>query len=238
MKAALISIWLCIGLAGLIFHYGPGQELKKFDAANHQLGEARRLVELEDWGGAIQSYENAIAELPEASEDLVMQLRLEKAKAYLMNEQLPEARLGLESLLDELEQSGQSDSDLGANTRLALAKSQYYVTWLMRLEGLPQTEWEPEIEACRQNYRLLAERALETGDSTEQGLRLEDVESAVRLARIDLSELQALPLPCECKGCKSGDCKGKGKKKGKRPGKGQKPNEGAGGGDPGELYGS
>ena len=46
-----------------------------------------------------------------------------------------------------------------ADARGALANAQYYTTWLMRLEGLPREEWQPEIEASRQNYKLLAERA-------------------------------------------------------------------------------
>ena len=42
--------------------------------------------------------------------------------------------------------------------------SQYYMTWLMRLEGLSADEWEPEIESARQTYRLLAEQAEAAGD--------------------------------------------------------------------------
>ena len=40
---------------------------------------------------------------------------------------------------------------------------------------------------------------------------------------MDLSELQALPLPSQCKGCCSGECqcKGQGKKKSKGMGKSQ-----------------
>ena len=38
----------------------------------------------------------------------------------------------------------------------------------------------------------------------------ENLESAIRLARMDLTELQGLPLPKQCKGCCSGKCKSKG----------------------------
>jgi hypothetical protein len=242
MKAALISIWLFLGLSGLIFHLGPGQELKKYDAVNRQIQTARQKVSLENYSEALASFDKALAELPEDRFDLNRQLRLEKAKTQMLDRQLPEARLALESLMDELMQEKLGDSSLGLQTREALANSQYYVTWLMRLEGVPREEWEPEIEASRQNYRWLAEAADSMGDAEEIKRRREDVEAAVRLARLDLSELQALPLPCQCQGCKSCNCRGKGKKPGKKPGKrksqGKKPATGAGDQKPDESMGS
>jgi len=69
------------------------------------------------------------------------------------------------------------------------------MTWLMRLEGLDATKWEPEIESARQNYRLLAETSDTTGKVTEAKKHQENLEAAIRLARLDLSDLQGLPLP-------------------------------------------
>jgi hypothetical protein len=67
----------------------------------------------------------------------------------------------------------------------------------MRLEGAPREEWEPEIEGARQTYKLLAGQAEERGQD-ELGARLrQDLESAIRLARMDLTELQGLPLPSQ-----------------------------------------
>ncbi len=237
MKAALISLWLFIGLAGLIFHLGPGQDLKRYDSVKQQVDQARRQVSLENYPSALTAFDQAMAALPEERVDLNRQLRLEKAKTQMLDKQLPEARLALESLLDELMQENQGDSPLGKETREALANAQYYVTWLMRLEGVPREEWEPEIDASRQNYRLLAEQAEATGDATEIKRRQEDVEAAVRLARLDLSELQALPLPCQCQGCKSCNCRGKGKGKKKSQPK-EKSGKGAGDHQPGEDSGS
>jgi hypothetical protein len=64
----------------------------------------------------------------------------------------------------------------------------------MRLEGLDRTVWEPEIEAARQNWRLLAEQATTDKDKL---LHQEDLEAAVRLARLEIEDLQGLPLPSE-----------------------------------------
>jgi hypothetical protein len=193
---------------------------------------------LEDWSSAIDSFDQAISSLPEDRTDLNRQLRLEKCKAQMFDKQLPEARLALESLLDELMASEQKDTPLTDEVRQSLASAQYYVTWLMRLEGVPREEWEAEIEASRQNYRLLAEKAELTGDEKLINRRREDVEAAVRLARLDLSELEALPLPCQCKGCDSGKCRSKGKKPGKRKSQPDEPAKGAGNQEPDEQHGS
>jgi hypothetical protein len=71
------------------------------------------------------------------------------------------------------------------------------MTWLMRLEGSPRTEWEPEIQAARQNYKLLAEDALALGDTSATERGREDLESAIKLERMELKDLQGLPLPSQ-----------------------------------------
>jgi LemA protein len=50
-----------------------------------------------------------------------------------------------------------------------------------------------EVESARQNLRLLAE---DDGTSDVRGVQ-EDLEATVRLARMDLTELQGLPLPSQ-----------------------------------------
>ena len=71
------------------------------------------------------------------------------------------------------------------------------MTWLMRLEGQPEETWMPEIEAARQHYAQLTKDAEKLGDDKLMKTSLEDLESSIRLARMDLSELQALPLPSQ-----------------------------------------
>jgi hypothetical protein len=67
----------------------------------------------------------------------------------------------------------------------------------MRLEGAPREEWEPEIEASRQNYKLLAEDKSLSRDGELVSLAAENLESAIRLERMSLSDLQGLPLPSQ-----------------------------------------
>jgi hypothetical protein len=67
----------------------------------------------------------------------------------------------------------------------------------MRLEGQGREVWEPEAESARQNYKMLAEDAAKKGDAPAVRKHREDLEASIRLARMDLSELQGLPLPSQ-----------------------------------------
>jgi len=115
----------------------------------------------------------------------------------MMAAKLPEARETLEGLLDDVRQADEPDKKFVTEVQSALANSQYYMTWLMRLEGLPEAEWKPEIEAARQHYTQLTIDAKEIGDEELLSRSAEDLESAVRLARMDLADLQGLPLPSQ-----------------------------------------
>ena len=103
--------------------------------------------------------------------------------------------MALANLVDEMVADADADQTLLDEVRRTHASSQYYMTWLTRLEGYAREEWEPEIEAARQNYRLLAERAEARGEASAVTQAREDLEAAVKLARLDLQELQGIPLP-------------------------------------------
>ena len=147
----------------------------------------------------------------------------------MLAHQLPDAHGELRNLVDEMTADAGADPKLLADARSAQANSQYYTTWLMRLEGAGRDEWEPEVESARQTYRLLAEQAEKAGDTAAAAKHREDLEAAVRLARMELSELQGLNLPKQCKGCCS--CKGRKVSKAKVPAK-QNDVRGAGGSPP------
>lgn len=213
MRAILLGIWLLLPLLVGAYHFGPGQERMKLDEAARQVALAEQAVGEQQWTAAIKHYGDAITTLPEDQAGQAYPLRLEMAKSQMKAAQLPEARVALTQLLDELEADEGAPASLVDNTRETLANSQYYMTWLMRLEGKPATEWEPEIEAARQHYRLLAENA---SDAKQRLDRTHDLEATIRLARLDLAELQGLPIPSQCKGCCSGQCKNPGKKPAKK----------------------
>jgi len=208
MRKALLVVWLLVPVAAAAYHFGPGQLQLTLDeaaaciaTAEQHAGEAEatsdQAATREQWSLALESYEQALKLLPADHVQESRRLRLEAAKARMLVSQLPAAHIELEALIDELSSDPGSDATLLAETRAALASSQYYMTWLMRLEGAGREEWEPKIEGARQNYKWLAERALELEDDDGLSEQQRNLEAAIRLARMDLQELQGLPLPSQ-----------------------------------------
>jgi len=215
VRILVLTAWLLVAVGGVTYHLSAGPRQEKLDDAARLIKEAEACAAGEDYVNAVDRYEEALKALPEDRKAEARKLRLEKAKAQMLAKQLPEAYGDLKALVDELAADPSADPKVLAEARSAHANAQYYMTWLMRLEGLGQEEWEPEIEAARQAYKLLAEQAEAAGDTASAKKHKEDLEAAIRLARMDLTELQGLNLPKQCKGCCS--CKN-----GRKPNKTQK----------------
>jgi hypothetical protein len=192
MKIIIVTSWLLLPLAFAAWHFGPGQTHLKLDDAQGLISQAENALKEKDYTSAIQNWEEALGKLPGDEINLGRRLELRIAKVKMQNSQLPEAREDLAKLMLVLDQDENSDPALCDETRSALANSRYYMTYLMKLEGLPDAMWEPEIEAARQEYKLLAEHAV---DSTLAKTSANDLEAAIRLARMDPAELYGLPIP-------------------------------------------
>jgi hypothetical protein len=227
MRSLMLVGWLLIPVLVGAWHYGPGQERMRLDDVASLLKEADGVAAGKNYADAEKKYQEALGKLPAGKVAESRRIRLERAKAQMNAKMLPEAHADLKGLVEELKNDPKSDAKVLAGARSALASSQYYMTWLMRLEGEPKDIWEPEIEAARQGYRLLAEQAESKGDADAAKQHREDLESAIRLSRMELSELQGLSLPSQCKGCCSGKCRGKGKNPGKGNG-GEQPKDARG----------
>lgn len=217
MRIVLAVGWLMVPVLAWAWHAGPGQQYVKLDEANVFVVNAKDALAKKDFARAADEFDAALRALPEGQVAEGRRIRLERDKAMMMAQKLPEAHEDLDNLVAEMQADPKVDPKLLADARAALANSQYYVTWLMRLRGHARDEWEPEIEGARQTYRMLAEQAEATGDETMMAQYQADCESAIRLARLELDELQGLQLPCQC--CCNGKCKGSCKKPGKNPGK-------------------
>lgn len=216
LRILLLTGWMLVGAAGAVAHFfGPGVDGRKLDLVAKHIRAAEAAAANGDHDVAAEEYAAALKELPEGRTAEARKIRLERAKAQMLARQLPEAHGELRNLVSELTADPSADPKLVADARSALANSQYYATWLMRLEGLGRDEWEPEIESARQTYKLLAEDADKRGDTAAAAKHREDLEAAIRLERMELSELQGLNLPKQCKGCCS--CMGRKPNKGKVP---------------------
>jgi hypothetical protein len=211
MRKLLLFLWLLVPVGAAAYHYGPGQEQLRSDAAGDAITRARDAAMRASlkaaldgdeaardlWEEAEGAYTEALAALPADKVAESRQLRLEQAKAQMFVSKLPDARRGLESLVEELDADAGADAALKREARSALANAQYYTTWLLRLEGAPESQWQAEIDASRQNYKLVAEQALALKDDKSAKVAQEDLESAIRLARMDIADLQGLPLPSQ-----------------------------------------
>lgn len=220
MRKLLVLVWLLIPSALVAFHYGPGQPQLQRDRAASLLAQARSAESGQQYADAVALYSKAIAELPDSDVAARIQLRLAMAKSRNLTGELPEARADLESLLSDALAADVPQS-IRDDVRATLAAAHYHVAWLMRLEGADAEEWTTETDAARQHFRLLAEQAV--AGSAQRTRHQENLEAVVRLARMDVNDLKAKPLPKECQNCKdcSGKCRSQKESKCKGNGKGK-----------------
>jgi hypothetical protein len=230
-KKLWLAIWLLVPIVVLAFHYGPGQSRLALDRAAGKIAAARSLEAQEKWTEAAQAWSAALAATPQPQTGARLQLRLAQARARMYTGELPEAIDDMETLLTEA-QRVRAEPDLQREIRGSLAGAQYYAGWLMRLEGASAEEWLLPVDSARQHFRLLAEetKAPKFAKDYEKNL-----EATIRLARMDLSELQGLPLPKQCSGCKNcsqkcrsqraSKCENKGEKEEKKDARGAGFNE-------------
>lgn len=238
MRSLLLVGWLLLPVAFGAYHYGPGQERMRLDDVAAVLADADQCAADANWSGAARAYDEALGLLPADRTAEVRRVRLERDKAWINDHKLPEASVDLTALVDDLQDDPKADAKVLSGAREAMASAQYYMTWLKKLEGLGREEWEPDIESARQTYRLLAEQSEKDGDAKSADKSREDLESAIRLARMDPADLQGLSIPKQCQNCKSGQCKKPGKKPGKKEAKEKKDARSAGAGPPPDGSGS
>ena len=213
-KNLLIFLWALAPVALLAYHFGPGQAGLAREEARASIRAALNFEAGQQWQQAIDAYNDALAALPETETAKRQQLQLARANARIYVGELPEAMLSMEHLLDETAKG--SDSELESKVRSSLANAQYHIGWLMRLELAEKKEWMEPLEKARQNFRLLAEQTDKT-DAKASEDHQKNLEAVVRLARMDLSEVQALPLPKKCQGNKNVCSKCRGQKKSNKP---------------------
>jgi len=213
-KNLFILLWALTPVALLAYHYGPGQNGLAREEAKASIRAALNFEADQQWQQAIDAYNDALATLPDNEMAKRQQLQLARANARIYIGELPEAMLAMEHLLNETAKS--NDSKLESKVRSSLASAQYYTGWLMRLELAEKKEWKEPLDKARQNFRLLAEQTAKT-DTKASGDHQKNLEAVVRLARMDLSEVQALPLPKKCEGNKNVCSKCRGQKKSNKP---------------------
>lgn len=253
MRKYLVLFWLLLPLPVVVLHYGRGQEWLARDRADDLIKQAQAAEREGNWQLADDCYRDADKAI--GSDDRGLKLRLDLARVrtrFHLGEAVA-AIDGIDKLLDDAAISTMP-VEFQHEARTLAGRIHYYAGWVMRLEGAKRELWMEEAELSRQNFRLLSEQnaaqespavsspsappaPLAATPSDQSRMEREDLESAVQLQRLSLTELMARPLPKEGRamsgqGLSEQMAKRRGER-GKKPGKGQgegdgPPSDGAG----------
>ncbi len=196
MRVLTLIAWLMIPVLVFAYHFGPGQERLRLDEAARILAEADHFAAEQQWAQAAASYEEALKVLPVERRAESMRIRLEKDKALMLAKQLPAAHEDLKSLVEELGDDKNADPRLLENATSALANSRYYLTWLMRWKDWARRRGNRRSKPPGKNTATWPSKL------TASAMQLPPTSTAKisnrRFGwRMDLGELQGLPLPSQ-----------------------------------------
>lgn len=186
----------------------------------------------EQWGAAADAYQQVEELLTDADQVETARIRWSKARARVRSGAIWDGAADLEQILEDMEGHPEQIA-LSRAAREELAVAHYFGARLLRLAGEPAKLWRSEAIKSRQHFRYLAETASEAGASGTVVRSLEDnVERTIELEQMDMSDLEARPLPRESPRGMRGRRPGQG-----RPGVTQQPptrrdGRGAGGAGP------
>jgi hypothetical protein len=224
MKKFLVLLWILLPLPVVVLHFGRGQQWLANDKASAFLKQAEIAEHREDWQQADQLYREAAKSLNPESHDLKLRVELAQVRTHFRMGDAMAAIDGADKLLEEKAMANMP-ADFQRESRELAGRIHYYAGWVMRLEGASRDLWMEEAELARQNFRLLAEQQQAAGDGANDNptKQKENLESAVQLQRLSMTELMARPLPAEGKGMgNQGLSEQMGKRRGQRgkqPGK-------------------
>ncbi|MGC4014709.1 MAG: hypothetical protein QM755_09375 [Luteolibacter sp.] len=225
MRKYLALVWLLLPLPVVVLHFGRGQQWLARDKAHSFITRAEAAEKAEDWTKADELYRDADQIVGAQDANLKLRLDLARARTRFRTGEAVAALDGVDKILDDTGMAAMP-AEFRREAHELAARLHYYAGWVMRLEGAKRELWMEEAELARQNFRLLSEQ-YSGGASTEKQLQQkEDLESAVQLQRLSLSELMARPLPKEGR---SASGQGLSEQMGKRRGqRGNKPGRGPG----------
>lgn len=248
MKKYLVLLWLLLPLPVVVLHFGRGQQWLALDQAHALVSRAQQAEAKEDWVGADQHYREAAKLVSAGNPHLKMRLDLAQVRSrYRMGDAVNAIDMA-DKLLDDPAMK-EMPADFHRESRELAGRIHYYAGWVMRLEGASRELWMEEAELARQNFRLLAETSAResAGKPNQAGANAtvasvpaaagakdhtaqqhENLESAVQLQRLSLTELMARPLPKEGRNMSGqGLSEQMAKRRGQR-GKGNQPGQGEG----------
>lgn len=199
MKRWLLLLWLLVPLPVFVWHYGPGQKWLARDQANSLIHQAETAEAKKSWPEAESHYRAASDKVGGSDPRLRTQLDLALVRMRYRQGGAVEAMDMVDKVISDPRFSSQPEP-LQREARELAGRIHYHAAWVMRLEGAQRDLWMEEAELARQNFRMLAEDNLTRGYTNYSQLQMTNLETAVRLQRMSLTELMAKPLPEEGQG--------------------------------------
>lgn len=199
MKRWLLLLWLLLPLPVLVWHYGGGQHWLARDRAHGLIRAAEAAETRRDWAEAERLFREAAAEVGPADPRLRTRIELAQVRTRYRLGGAVEAIDGIDRIITDRRFAEQPEA-LQREARELAGRIHYHAAWVMRLEGAQRELWMEEAELARQNYRLLTEQSLAAGRREYAQLQQTNLETAVRLQRLSLTELMGRPLPEEAEG--------------------------------------
>lgn len=195
-KRFLLLLWLLLPLPVVVWHYGPGQHWLARDRAQALVRRAGQAESRRDWAEAETLLRGAAGLV--GNSDPAVKARLDLALVRVRYRQggALDAIDGIDRILTDPTFPNQP-AELQREARELGGRVHYHAAWVMRLEGAQRDLWLEEAELARQNFRLLAEHSLAAGLAGYSQLQQTNLETAVRLQRMSLTELMGKPLPEE-----------------------------------------
>lgn len=228
MRKYLVLLWLLLPLPVVVLHFGRGQQWLARDKAHDHIKKAEAAERAGNWGLADEHYRDADKAIGAQDRNLKLRLDLARTRTRFRTGDALAAIDGVDKLLDD---AGMRTMpvEFQREARELAGRIHYYAGWVMRLEGAKRELWMEEAELSRQNFRLLSEQSATQVSAGQNRKQQEDLESAVQLQRLSLTELMARPLPEEGRSMSGqGLSEQMAKRRGQR---GNKPGQGEGEGD-------
>lgn len=196
MKRWLLLLWLLVPLPVVVWHYGGGQEWLARDRAQSLVTQAQTAEAAKNWEEAGRLFHEAAAQVGNSDARLRAQLELAQVRMRYRQGGAVEAIDGIDRLIAD-RRFADLPPELQREARELGGRIHYHAAWVMRLEGAQRDLWMEEAELARQNFRMLTEQSLDAGRTNYAGLQQTNLETAVRLQRMSLTELMGRPLPEE-----------------------------------------
>ena len=239
MKRLLLLLWLLAPLPVVVWHFGPGQTWLARDRAHTLIQQAQQAEATQHWAEAESLYQAAGSLIGTQDPRVRMQMDMALVRARYRHGGAVEAIDGADRILADAKFSSMPPA-IQQEARELAGRLHYYAAWVMRLEGAKRDLWLEEAELARQNFRMLTESATAKGSKESAKLQQTNLENAIGLQRMSMTELMARPLPEEGnpmagQGLSEQMDKRRGKRgEGKQPGVGEQgegpPSPGAGSG--------